>query len=59
MTDPQSWLIVITIFTHVVHPYALFQFHAKQKLYKTTFTTGGTDGRLAEYIIDDSCIVNF
>ena len=57
--DPQSWQVVIIVFAHIAHPSVpSFQNLAKQNKFqvKTMFTTGETVG-LAEWIIDDTCLV--
>ena len=60
--NPQSRLIVISIFAHAVRLYVrlsiTFQNLAKQNKFKTMFATGETVG-LAEWIIDDTCLVHF
>ena len=55
VADPQSRPVVIIVFTHVVRPHFSIQnkFQAK-----TIFATGETVG-LAEWIIDDPCLVFF
>ena len=59
--DPQSRPVVIIIFGHVVRPFVrpspLFK-SRKTKQQKTMFATGVTLG-LAEWIIDDTCLVSF
>ena len=65
-TAQQSRPVVIIVFTHVVRtsdrPYVdpTFQNQAKQNKYqvKTMFTTGEIVG-VAEWIIDDTCLVLF
>ena len=59
--DPQSRPVVIIVFARVAHLYVhtsvpTFQNLAKQNKVKTMFTTGETVG-LAEWIIDDTCLV--
>ena len=58
--NPQSWPVGIIVFAHVVRtsvrPSPLFK-SRKTKQQKTTFATGVTMG-LAEWIIDDNCLVS-
>ena len=56
--DPQSQPVVIIVFAHVVRPH--FSKYTKQNKFqaKTLFTTGQTVD-LAEWIIDDTCLVLF
>ena len=53
--DPQTWSLVIMVFTNVFRPH-----FSKQNRFqvKTMFATGDTVG-LAEWIIDDTCLVFF
>ena len=56
---PQSWPVLIIVFAQVVRPSVpTFQNLAKQNKIqaKTMFTTGETVG-LAEWIIDNTCLV--
>ena len=53
---PQSRLLVITIFTHVVHPYVRMSVPKMQ--YQAEITASRNCG-LAEWINDDSCLVWF
>ena len=58
---PQSRLVVIIVFTHVIRPSVpTFQNLARQNKFqvKTMFTTGETVD-LAEWINDDTCLVLF
>ena len=56
--DPQLWPVVIIVFAPVVRPSPIFKNLGKQNEFqaKTMFSTGETVG-LAEWIIDDSCLV--
>ena len=58
---PQSLPVVIIVFAHVVRASVRLHFEkfskAKQIQAKTMFTTGDTVG-LAEWIIDDTCLVS-
>ena len=54
MADPQSRLVVITIFTYVVRPSPLFKIHKTEQ--SSSDNSGGTVS-LAEWIIDDTCFV--
>ena len=58
--NPQSRPVLIIVSAHVVRPYVSFQNLAKQNKFhgKTMFTTGETVD-LAEWIIDDSCLISF
>ena len=53
--NPQSRPVGIIVFAHVVRPSPLFK-SRKTKQQKTIFATGVTMG-LAEWIIDDTCLV--
>ena len=55
--NPQSRPVGIIVFAYVVRPSVpTFQNLAKQNKVKTMFATGKTVG-LAEWIIDDTCLV--
>ena len=61
-TDPQSWQVMIIVFTHVVRPSARPHLSkiAKQNKFQaeTMFPTGATVG-LAEWIIEDTVLSSF
>ena len=57
LANPKSWPVGIIVFEHVVRPSTLFK-SSKTKQQKTMFATGVTVG-LAEWIIDDNCLVFF
>ena len=54
--NPKSWPVGIIVCARVFRPSALFK-SRKTKQQKTMFATGVTMG-LAEWIIDDTCLVN-
>ena len=54
--NPKSRPVGIIVFVHVVRPH--FSNLEKTKQQKTMFATGVTMD-LAEWIIDDTCLVNF
>ena len=64
LADPQSLPVVIIVFAHVIRPSVclspFIQNLAEQNKFqaKTMFATGETVG-LAEWIIDDTCLVTF
>ena len=56
--DPQSRLVVINVFAHVVRPYVSKSNKQNKFQAKTMFTISETVG-LSDWIIGDTCLVSF
>ena len=56
--EPQSRPVVLTVFTHIVHPSTLFKTNIVYSEKNVHYTTGETVG-LAEWIIDYICLVSY